>query len=78
MESAEGTTAHSNVWNRANGNDTTHGNHVFDVFDTIPVIWIQPLPRARPHQLRCHQPPVSESQPKQIANASNTFVETHT
>ena len=34
------------------------GNHVFDVFDTIPRILLQSLPRARPPQLRCHQPPV--------------------
>ena len=36
----------------------THGNHVFDVFDTIPLILLQPLPWASPPQLRCHQPPV--------------------
>jgi hypothetical protein len=29
----------------------THGNHVFDT------ILLQPLPRACPPQLRCHQPP---------------------
>ena len=31
----------------------THRNHVFD---TIPLILRQPLLRARPPQLRCHQP----------------------
>ena len=36
----------------------THGNHVFDVFNTIPPFPLQPLPRARPPQFRCHQPPV--------------------
>jgi hypothetical protein len=35
----------------------THGNHVFHVFDTIPLILLQPL-RACSPQLRCHQPPV--------------------
>jgi hypothetical protein len=33
-------------------------NHVFDVIDTIPPTPLQPLPRAHPPQLRCHQPPV--------------------
>ena len=33
----------------------TPGNHVFDVFDTIPLI-LQSLPRTR-----CHQPPVMET-----------------
>ena len=36
----------------------THGNHMFDVFDSIPLISLQPLPRARPPQLRSNQPPV--------------------
>ena len=36
----------------------THGNHVFDICDTIPLIRLQTLPRARPPQLRCDQPPV--------------------
>ena len=36
----------------------TPGNHVFDVFDTIPLIPLQSLPRARAPQLWCHQPPV--------------------
>jgi hypothetical protein len=36
----------------------TPGNHVFDVFDTIPLIQLQSLPLARSPQLRCHQPPV--------------------
>uniref|UniRef100_A0A4W5RQB8 Kinesin family member 1A n=1 Tax=Hucho hucho TaxID=62062 RepID=A0A4W5RQB8_9TELE len=36
----------------------THGNHVFDVVDTFPLIPLRPLPRARPPQLRYHQPPV--------------------
>jgi hypothetical protein len=39
-EAAEGRTAHNNGWNRA-----------FAVFDTI---LLQPLPRAHPPQLRCH------------------------
>ena len=39
----------------------THGNNVFDVFDTIPLILLQPLPQPRPPQLRCHQPPVLSS-----------------
>ena len=30
------------------------------VFDTVPLISFQPLPRAPPPQLRCHQPPVTE------------------
>ena len=30
----------------------THGNHVFDVFDTFP--------RAHPPQLRCYQPPLTD------------------
>ena len=34
-------------------------NHVFDVFDTVPLILLQPLPRACPPQLRFHQSPVS-------------------
>ena len=33
-------------------------NNVFDVFDTIPLILLQPLPGACPPKLRCHQPPV--------------------
>ena len=36
-----------------------HVNYVFDIFDTIPLIPLQPLARARPPQLRCHQPPVN-------------------
>ena len=36
----------------------TPGNHVSDVFDTISLVLLRPLPRARPPQLRCHQPPV--------------------
>ncbi|CDQ98955.1 unnamed protein product [Oncorhynchus mykiss] len=36
------------------------GNHVIDLFDTIPLIPLQPLPQAHPPQLRCHQPPVVE------------------
>jgi hypothetical protein len=34
------------------------GNHVFDVFDTVPLIPLQPLPWAHSPQIRCHQPPV--------------------
>ena len=55
VEAAEGKTAHTNGWNRANGMAL---NRVFDLFDTIPPIPLRPLPRARPPQLRCHQPPV--------------------
>ena len=36
----------------------TQGNHVFNVVDTVPPILLQPLPRAHPPQLRCHQSPV--------------------
>jgi hypothetical protein len=36
----------------------TSGNHVFDVFDAIPPIPLQPLPQALPPKLSCHQPPV--------------------
>ena len=35
-----------------------HQTHVFNVFGTIPPIPLQPLPRARPSQLRCNQLPV--------------------
>jgi hypothetical protein len=41
VEAAEGRTAHNNVWNGANG---MASHHVFDVFDTIPLILLQPLP----------------------------------
>ena len=37
----------------------THSNHVFAVFYTVPPTPLQPLPRAHPSQLRCHQPPVT-------------------
>jgi hypothetical protein len=40
VEAAEGRAAHNNVWNGANG---MASNHVFDVFDTIPPIPLQPL-----------------------------------
>ena len=44
-------------WHQTPGN---HGNHVFDVvFDTIPLVTLQPLPQARLPQLRCRQPPVN-------------------
>jgi hypothetical protein len=33
------------------------GNHAFDVYDTVPPIPLQTLPRAHPPQLRCHQHP---------------------
>ena len=46
-EAAEGRTAHNNGWNRVNGMTS---NHVFDIFDTVPLIPLQPL--------KCHQPPV--------------------
>ena len=35
VEAAEGRTAHNNGWNSVNG---MASNHVFDVFDTIPLI----------------------------------------
>jgi hypothetical protein len=38
-EAAEGRIAHNNVWNGANG----MANHVFDEFDTSPLIQFQPL-----------------------------------
>jgi hypothetical protein len=37
-------------WHQTPGN---HGNHVFD---TIPLVPLQSLPRAHSPQLRCHQP----------------------
>ena len=46
VEAAGGRTAHSNVWNSANGNH---------VFDTISFILVQPLPQAHPPQWRRHQ-----------------------
>ena len=58
MDAAEGRMAHNNGWNNANGMASWNGNHVFDLFDTIPLIPLQPLPRARPPQLRGPQPPV--------------------
>jgi hypothetical protein len=45
----------NNSWNRVNG---TASNHVFDVLDTVPLTPFQPLVRAHPPQLRCHQSPV--------------------
>uniref|UniRef100_A0A674DER8 Heparan sulfate proteoglycan 2 n=1 Tax=Salmo trutta TaxID=8032 RepID=A0A674DER8_SALTR len=42
VEAAEGRTAHNNGWNGA-WNGIKHGNHVFDVFDTIPQIPLQAL-----------------------------------
>jgi hypothetical protein len=44
VEAAEGRMDHNNGWNGANGNH---------VFDSIPLILPQPIPRARPPQLRC-------------------------
>ena len=41
----------------------THRNHVFN---TIPLIPLQPLPRACPPQLSCHQPPVLYPPPATI------------
>jgi hypothetical protein len=35
---------------------------MFDVFDPIPLILLQPIPQASPPQLRCHQPPVFQRQ----------------
>ena len=40
----------------------TPGNHVFDVFNTIPLIPLQSLPQVCSSQLRGHQPPVLPSQ----------------
>jgi hypothetical protein len=61
-EAAEWRTVHNNVWNGANGMASNTWNHVFGVFDTIPPIPLQPLPRTCPPQLRCHQPPAVETQ----------------
>ena len=55
LDAAEGRTAHNNGLNGQTECQPTHGNHVFD---TIPPIPLQPLPRACPPQLKCHQPPV--------------------
>ena len=43
QEAAEGKTAHNNGWTGVNEWYKTHGNHVFDEFDTIPLIPFQPL-----------------------------------
>jgi hypothetical protein len=40
--------AHINGWNGANGMDS---NHVFDIFDTVLLIPLQPLPQAHHLQL---------------------------
>ena len=53
VEAVEGRKGHNNGWNGVNGMASNH------VFDTIPPIPLQPLPLARPPQLRCHQPPVA-------------------
>jgi hypothetical protein len=52
VEAGEGRTAHNNGWNGASGMASNQ------VFDTIPPTPLKPLPRARPPQLRRHQPPV--------------------
>ena len=58
VKAAEGRMAHNNGWNGVNG---MVSKHVFDVFDTVPLIALQPVSRARPPQLTCHQPPVVET-----------------
>ena len=52
-------------WHKAHGN---HGNHVFHVFDSVTPIPLQPLPRVRPPQLRCHQPPVTHTGTDEVAH----------
>jgi hypothetical protein len=59
VEAAEGRTTHNNCRKGVNG---MASNHVFDVFDIVSLILLQPLPRTRSPQLRCHQPPVVEIQ----------------
>jgi hypothetical protein len=44
VEAAEGRTAHNNGWNGANGMASNMETSVFDVFDTVPLISLQPLP----------------------------------
>ncbi|XP_036825604.1 ribose-phosphate pyrophosphokinase 1 isoform X2 [Oncorhynchus mykiss] len=53
VEAADGRTAHNN-----GQNSIKHLENSLDLFDTIPPIPLQSLPRAHPPQLRCHQPPV--------------------
>lgn len=54
-EAAEVRAVHNNRWNGVNGSHQTHGNHLFDMFDTTPPILFQPLPQARFSQLRCRE-----------------------
>ena len=49
VEAAEGRMAHNNGWKGADGMAS---------YTWFPLILLQPLPGARPPQLRCHQPPV--------------------
>lgn len=61
-EAAEGRTTHCYGWNGVNGMASNTwkpcGNYVFDVFDTNPLILLEPLPGACPPQLRYHHPVV--------------------
>jgi hypothetical protein len=51
-QATEGRMTHNNVWKGANGL-----NHIgTQVFDTVPLILLQPVPRARPPQVRYHEP----------------------
>jgi hypothetical protein len=65
------------------------GDHVFDVFETIPPIPLQPLPRAHPPQLRRHLcivclQPLAErwkqshnAHHNPLLNQPNVFIEHH-
>jgi hypothetical protein len=48
---------------------------VFEVFDTILLILLEPLPRARHPQLKCHQLPVSRKLSR--ASVQNNIVTKH-
>lgn len=52
-------------------------NHVVDVFDTIQLILLQPLPRGRSPQLSCYQSPVIHTLFISLS-LSHTHKETHT
>ena len=54
QEASEGRMAHNNGLEQSKWN----GNHVFDVFDTIPLVLLQLLPQARSPQLMSPRPPV--------------------
>ena len=60
------THTHTHQWRRLRGGwliiragtERMEWHQKHSVFDTNPLILLQPLPRARPPKLRCHQPPV--------------------